>query len=70
MLWAGRCGRQRLCAVGNKEPLCLLKTHEVINVKLLKPSLAFEFKEIQFVLKIGSIRRFPALTQLHVFRIL
>lgn len=35
----------------------------------MKPSFAFEFKEIQFVLKIGWIPSFAALTQLDVYRI-
>lgn len=60
----------RLSAVGYKEHLCLLKRGEIINVKWLKPSFTFEFKEIQFVLKIDSIPSFPALTQLDVNRIL
>ena len=64
--WRPAC----LSAAGYKEPLCMLKRGEIINVKLLKPSFALEFKEIQFVLKIDSIPSFPALTQLDVYRIL
>lgn len=64
--WRPAC----LSAVGYKEPLCVLKSGGIMNVKLLKPFFAFEFKEIPFVLKMDSIPRFPALTQVDVYRIL
>lgn len=48
----------------------MLKSGGIMNVKLLKPFFAFEFKEIPFVLKMDSIPRFPALTQVDVYRIL
>ena len=38
-------------------------------MRLLKPSLPFQFKEMQFALKIDSIPSFPALTQRDVDRI-
>lgn len=48
----------------------MLKRGGIMNVKLLKLSFAFEFKEIPSVLKMDSIPRFPALTQVDVYRIL
>lgn len=48
----------------------MLKRGEIINVKLLRLSFAFEFKEIQFVFKIDSVPSFPALTLVDVYRVL
>lgn len=66
--WLAGAGPACVSMAAYKEPLCELKRGEIINVKLLEPSFAFEFREIQFVLIIDSIPSFPALTRLDIYR--